>query len=364
MPAGTPDNAPADTLRKARLTAAIPMPWVPAAGRSAFVDNNNAAGVAPRLRRRCARLLPAVCAFACEYRRRRCNRERLDTKTMTEQTDITRLVKDGKVIVLIGTAHVSRQSVELTARVIVQERPDTVCIELCRSRWQAVTRRHEGRESDLLEVIRKKRVFFPLSNFFLTYIQNKIGQRVGITPGQEILTAIEAAAAVGAEIHLVDREVGITLLRAWRSMGPRMKLKLLGRLLTALGELDAVTEQEIEKMKQRDVLDGMLTELGRSLPTVARVLIDERDQYLAQRIRTAPGEKIVAVVGAGHVPGIKKYWEQPIAMEQLNRVPPPGKIARLLKWGLPVLIVAVAATGCVHAGRAAGTAIRELPALG
>ena len=280
---------------------------------------------------------------------------KVQKKTMSDQANITRLAKDGKEIVLVGTAHVSHQSVDLVTQVIEQEKPDTVCVELCQSRYQSITRSNEWQETDLFKAIRQKKAFLLLSNFFLAYFQKKIGQRVGITPGQEILAAIQAAAAVGAEIHLVDRDVRTTLLRAWRAMGLWMKFKLLGQLLTSLGELEEIDEQEIEKMKQEDVLGGMLAELGQSFPTIARVLIDERDQYLAHLIRTAPGEKIVAVVGAGHVPGIKKYWQQPIEMEQLNQVPPPRRIAGLLKWGLPMLIVAIVLAGFYQAGQAAGT---------
>lgn len=274
---------------------------------------------------------------------------------MSDQANITRLVKDGREIVLVGTAHVSHQSVDLVAQVIEQEKPDTVCVELCPSRYQSITRKKEWQETDLFKAIRQKKAFLLLSNFFLAYFQKKIGQRVGITPGQEILTAIQTAEAVGAEIHLVDRDVRTTLLRAWRSMGLWMKFRLLSQLLISLGELEEINEQEIEKMKQQDILDGMLTELGKSFPTIARVLIDERDQYLAHLIRTAPGEKIVAVVGAGHVPGIKKYWQQPVEIEQLNQVPPPGKIADALKWGLPMLIVAMVLAGFYWAGQSAGT---------
>lgn len=274
---------------------------------------------------------------------------------MLDQANITRLAKDGKEIVVVGTAHVSHHSVDLVSQVIEREKPDTVCVELCQSRYQSITRRNEWQQTDLFKAIRQKKAFLLLSNFFLAYFQKKIGQRVGITPGQEIFTAIHAADAIGAQIHLVDRDVRTTLLRAWRSMGLWMKLKLLGQLLTSLGELEEINEQEIEKMKQEDVLGGMLAELGQSFPTIARVLIDERDQYLAHQIRTAPGEKIVAVVGAGHVPGIKKYWQQPVDLEQLNQVPPPGKIAGAIKWGLPMLIVAIVVAGFFRAGQTAGT---------
>lgn len=274
---------------------------------------------------------------------------------MTNNANIYHLAKDDKEIVLIGTAHVSQKSVELVEQIIEQEKPDTVCVELCQSRYQSILRKKEWQETDLFQVIKQKKAFLLLSNFVLAYFQKKIGQKVGIAPGEEILRAIRAADKSESYVHLVDRDVRVTLLRTWRSMGLWAKLKLFAHLLTSLKDLDDINEQEIENMKNESVLEGLLAELGKSFPEITRVLIDERDQYLTEMIRTAPGNKIVAVVGAGHAPGIQRYWNSPVDIEKLKEIPPGGKITKTLKWIIPILILGIVVTGFFKAGSVAGT---------
>lgn len=137
-----------------------------------------------------------------------------------------------------------------------------------------------------------------------------------------MIKAIETADAVGAEIHMADRDIRTTLSRTWRAMGFWGKIKLVFQLVLSLGEVDDIKEEDIEKMKQEDVLESLLAEVGKSLPVLRDILIDERDQYLAEKIRNAPGNKIVAVVGAGHVPGIQKYWNKNIDIQSLEKLPP------------------------------------------
>jgi pheromone shutdown-related protein TraB len=137
-------------------------------------------------------------------------------------------------------------------------------------------------------------------------------------------------------------------------MGFWKKIKVLGQLITSAGQIDAITEEDIEKIKRKDVLETLLSEIGESFPDIKRILIDERDQYLAHKIRTAPGGKIVAVVGAGHVPGIQAYWEKPIDILLLEQIPPKGRLSRVLKWGIPALIVGIIIFGFFMAGTAGG----------
>jgi pheromone shutdown-related protein TraB len=204
-------------------------------------------------------------------------------------------------------------------------------------------------------VIKEKKAFLLLSNLMLSYFQKKIGQKLGIKPGEEIMGAIRAAEEVGAGIQLADRDIRTTLSRTWRLMGPWTKIKLLAQFVTSVGEVDAVNKDDIEKMKRRDVLETLLSEIGESLPEIRRILIDERDQYLAHKIRTASGRKIVAVVGAGHVPGINRYWGVQVDTDALEQVPPKGKLSRMLKWMIPASILCLIAFGFFTAGAAAGT---------
>jgi pheromone shutdown-related protein TraB len=274
---------------------------------------------------------------------------------MPDDYNIMRLTLDGKEVTLVGTAHVSRESADLVSQVILRERPDTVAVELCDSRYQAITKKKQWENTDLIKVIREKKAFLLLSNLMLSSFQKRIGKKLGINPGEEMLQAIRTAEDIGARLHLADRDVRITLARAWRLMGLWKRVKLMVQLIAPLsGGLDAITEEDIEKMKQRDVLDTLLSEMGEKLPELRRILIDERDQYLAHKIRTAPGNKIVAVVGAGHVPGVQAYWNEKVDLPALEQIPPKGKVTTILKWGIPVLIVGLIVTGFCMAGRAAG----------
>ena len=265
------------------------------------------------------------------------------------------LKHDSKTFILIGTAHVSRESAQQVEDIIKEERPDTVCVELCQSRYETLTKKKQWEETDLLKVIKEKKAFLLLFNFILSSFQKKIADRLGVKPGQEVLEAIKTAGEVGAQIHLSDRDIRVTLSRTWRLMGFWTKLKLLTQVFTSASEIDSIKEAEIEKMKDLNVVESLISEVAKTLPEVGRVLIDERDQYLSQKIREAPGEKIVAVVGAGHLPGIKKYWNKQIDTAKLESLPPKGKFMSIAKWLIPALIIGIIVAGFLLAGRQAGT---------
>ncbi|MBU4427221.1 MAG: TraB/GumN family protein [Proteobacteria bacterium] len=274
---------------------------------------------------------------------------------MTNNDNIHRLTFEDREITLIGTAHVSRESADLVVKVIEEEKPDTVCVELCESRYKAIKQKNQWQNTDLIKVIREKKSFLLLSNLLLTSFQKKIGQKLGVKPGEEMIRAMEAADSVGAHIHLADRDIRITLSRTWRLMGLWTKMKLLAQLVTSMGEVDSIKEEDIEKMKDKDVLETLLSEIGETLPELRRILIDERDKYLTEKIRSAPGKRIVAVVGAGHVPGIKRDWNEAIDLNALDELPPKGKFFSFLKWGIPALVVGLIVLGFFYAGASAGT---------
>jgi pheromone shutdown-related protein TraB len=261
---------------------------------------------------------------------------------------------DGKKIFLVGTAHVSEESARLVADVIDKEKPDTVCVELCASRYQSIRQKDQWQNMDIVKVIREKKSFLLLSNLLLASLQKRIAKKLNIRPGQEMIQAIESAEAVGAAIHLTDRDIRITLARTWRLMRLRDKIKLLAQLILSIGQVDDISAEDVEKMKQEDVLETILADVGKSLPIVKAILIDERDRYLAHKIRHAPGEKIVAIVGAGHVPGIKRYWNTEIDIAPLEKLPPKSKLSAFLKWVIPLGIIALIITGFFMGGTKAG----------
>jgi pheromone shutdown-related protein TraB len=263
---------------------------------------------------------------------------------------VHRLSFEDKEIILIGTAHVSMESAVLVEQVINQECPDTVCVELCASRYQALTQPDRWRETDLVKIIRDKKAMVLLSNLMLASFQRKIARKLGVRPGEEMLRAIQAAEKCGAEIWLADRDIRTTLTRTWRNLGFRARIKLAFNLLMSIPDAGDISEEDVEKLKEKDMLESVLAEMARDLPVVKQVLIDERDRYLAFKIRNAPGRKIVAVAGAGHIPGILANWEKPIDMNALEYLPPRGKTMSILKWGIPAGIVVLVIAGFLKAG--------------
>lgn len=273
----------------------------------------------------------------------------------TENPMIHRLNHGDKTITLIGTAHVSRESAELVTSVIAAENPDTVCVELCPARYQAIQEKNAWQDMDIIKVIREKKAFLLLANLMLAAFQKRIAAKLDVTPGQEMLSAIAAATAAGAGIHLADRDIRITLGRVWRFLGLWGKIKLILQLALSLGQADEIQEADIERMKQEDMLQSVLSELGRSLPVIKEILIDERDRFLAEKIRTAPGRRIVAVVGAGHVPGIKAVWQTPVDVTTLSALPPKSRLSSTIQWLFPGGILLLMVAGFFFGGAAAGT---------
>ena len=270
-------------------------------------------------------------------------------------SEVTRLSYENKDVILIGTAHVSQQSADLVKQTIEEEKPDTVCVELCQSRHESITKKKKWQDTDLLKVIREKKTLLLLSNLMLSYFQKRIGKKLGITPGEEIKQAIASAKTVGAGLQLADRDIRTTLSRTWHTMGLWTKIRLLTGLVTSAGEIGSIEKKDVEELKNKDMLEFFLSEIGDSFPEIKRTLIDERDEYLTYKIRTSPGEKIVAVVGAGHVPGIRTHWEKPVDIGRLEEMPPKSKISVFFKWGIPALIIGLIVSGFFMAGSRAGT---------
>lgn len=281
--------------------------------------------------------------------------EYMTEKTTNNSNMIHRLSFEDKEIILVGTAHVSKESTKLVASVIEEENPNTVCVELCESRYQAIRQKDRWQNMNIIKVIKEKKAFLLLSNLLLASFQKRIADKFDIKPGAEMIKAIETGESIGAEIHLADRDIRVTLSRTWRAMGLWGKIKILFQLLLSVGKIDEISEEDIEKMKQEDMLQTLLSDVRKSLPVLGNILIDERDRYLAHKIKEAPGEKIVAVVGAGHISGIKRYWNTEIDIDELKEIPPKSTFSGLLKWILPLIILVVFILGFFYGGMDAGT---------
>lgn len=260
-----------------------------------------------------------------------------------ENSNITRVNIDNKEIILIGTAHVSKQSAEEVKSVIEQEQPDSVCVELDQQRYQSIVNGNTWRETDIFKVIKDRKTTLLLMNLAISSFQRRMAKQFDIKPGQEMIQGIASAEEVDAELVLADRDIQITFSRIWRGIGLKGKALLLSQVFFSIFSNETISEEELEEMKSKDMLDSMLDELTESFPRLKKPLIDERDQYLSQKIKEAPGDKIVAVLGAAHVPGIKKEITKDHDLVRLTKRPPKSKVPKIIAWAIPILILAVVA---------------------
>lgn len=258
--------------------------------------------------------------------------------------NVHRIEMGDRQIILIGTAHVSKKSVDEVKELIQQEKPDTVCVELCQSRYQAVTDADRWKNTDIFKIIKDGKSLLLLVNLMVSSYQKRLAKQFGIQPGQEMIQGIMSANDIGATLCLADRDIQATMLRLWRNMSLWGKLTLFYQIMVSMFVSEDISEEDLEKMKGGDMLTSALNELSQHSPQFKSVLIDERDKYLAQKIKTAPGSKVVAVLGAGHVPGIKQELANDHDLEQLSVVAPASKTIKIIAWVLPVLILGLIAT--------------------
>lgn len=258
-------------------------------------------------------------------------------------SDVTVLTVGEKTVILVGTAHISQESVELVKLVIEQEHPDGVCVELDAKRFEAISHPNRWESLDLKDIIRQKQLSTLMVNLVLASFQKRLGDKLGVTPGTEMLEAIKMAEKHNAPVILGDRDVRVTMRRAWRNTPFFRKSMLLSSLLLSIFDTTEVSEDEIRNLKKKDVLSEMMKDLGKEVPTLKKVLIDERDLYLAKKMVEAPGTRTVAVVGAGHVEGICKTIEnqeaEKVNLEELNYIAPVSSAWKMVGWTIPLLIV-------------------------
>lgn len=248
---------------------------------------------------------------------------------------------EDKTVILVGTAHISQESVELVEKVIRQEQPDYVCLELDDKRYQAITQKKQWEALDLKAIIKNKQLSTLLVSLLMASYQKRLGGKLGVQPGAELLMAANTAKELQIPISLCDRDVRITLRRAWKSTSFFKKGYLLASLLASMFDKSEISEEKLSELKQKDVLTELMEEMGDALPDLKRVLIDERDLYLVEKIKSAPGKQIVAVVGAGHVAGMLKLFKQDNKekIEKVTLIPPVSKGYKIAGWSIPLLII-------------------------
>lgn len=263
-------------------------------------------------------------------------------------SDIHRIQIADKEIVLVGTAHVSQESIETVRQAIIDESPDTVCVELDEQRLIALRDKNHWESLNIFQVVRKGQAAFLLANLALASFQKRMGLQTGVRPGAELAAAVECAEESDARVELVDRNIRTTLLRAWRKTGFWKKMNLLAVLFASMFETQKLDEEELARLRETDTLSAMLEEMGEMLPSVKTILVDERDTYMSHFIKQATGSKIVAIVGAAHLPGILAKLEQEFSAEEIDEIsniPEKPTISKVIPWLIPGVVLALFVAG-------------------
>lgn len=259
---------------------------------------------------------------------------------------IERFVLNGKEYILIGTAHVSHDSVTEVQHIIQTENPQVVAVELDAERLIQLQQGPQYREQNVLELVQKGQSHLFLLNLFLSNMQRKLGQDLHIRPGEELLAAVTQATTQSIPVLLVDRPVKITLKRTLSALTLIEKGKILMGLVAGLmvepSVENRITAEKVESLKNQDTLTQVINELAREAPNAKKALIDERDAFISTQLIKAPFQKVVAVVGAGHLSGIKaRILANELADEkELLRLPTQkGILSRLLPFIVPALFL-------------------------
>lgn len=262
--------------------------------------------------------------------------------------------------VLVGTAHVSEQSVLEVQKAIEDNKPDCVAIELDEKRLANMEDPDAWQKMDIIKVLKENNGFLMMSNLVLSSYQKRMGNNTGTKPGDEMRAAVNKAKELGIATAMVDRPIQITLRRAWGESSLWGKCKLLASLIASAFSKEEISAEEIEELKVRSEMDGMMESLAKEMPDVKRVLIDERDFYLASHIWQTSGNKVLAVLGAGHLPGVVSHLnafasgsENPDC-SKIDHVAPKSVLSKCAAWIFPALIIAIIAAGFVYGGSTKG----------
>ena len=265
-------------------------------------------------------------------------------QTVTDEFDrsaykVLEILEQGaKTIYILGTAHVSKRSVEEVEQLIRSLKPDTVCVELCETRYQSMVDDTRWKKLNIFDVIKQGKTLLLMANLALASFQRKLGDQFGIKPGAELKAAVAAANELGAKLVLADREVQITLKRSWANVPWWKRVVVMSGLIDSVWSDTKLSEEDLESLKDKDQLSAMMAEFAEKLPEIKGPLIDERDQYLMSNIQEAEGDVVVAIVGAGHVQGMLSHFEKPVDRSLIEQIPAKKKWVGLLKWIIPALI--------------------------
>jgi pheromone shutdown-related protein TraB len=268
------------------------------------------------------------------------------------------LEKIDEDLMLVGTAHISQKSVDEVTKAIETFHPDVVAVELCQRRYDSLTKKDQWENTPVTSLLKSNNAYYLLAQTFLSSIQRKLGRDHGVQPGSEMIEAMNQAKQHDLSVELVDRDIAITLKRAWKKMGFFEKFRLFWEFLKSIigFEEDDLEDLDIDELMDQDLISTMMEEFGKIAPSVTQVLIHERDEYIAEKINRVRKQRkrVVAVVGAGHLNGIKKHLNDPnlnVDTKELEHVPEKRfSLLKAIGYLIPVLFVALIAYGFLIGG--------------
>ena len=273
---------------------------------------------------------------------------------MENQEEIVKVVQlNNSEVTLVGTAHVSKLSVEMVEEKIGTGDYDCVAVELCAPRLENITNQAWWKNLDIYQVFKKKKAGLLLINLALTAYQKRLAERIGVEAGKEMMRAVELARENNLRLEVIDRNISTTLHRLVTEVSLWQKFKIVSGLIAGVFVGEEISEEQVEDLKRGDMLHAVVSEFGEALPEIKRVLIDERDEYMVGRlaqISEAPDapKKILALVGAGHLIGMMPNMESPPDanhLEKLDKKPPPSKWGLYIGWSICVLILSMFVVG-------------------
>lgn len=269
---------------------------------------------------------------------------------------VTIVNHNGREFYLLGTAHVSAQSVEDVKMIIPAIQPDTICVELCEARLKSIRDRESWKKMDIFKILKEKKVPLLIAQLMMSSFYRKLGKELEVTPGAEMIQGVTEAEERNISLVLADRNIEITLRRIWGLLGFWQRMNFLSTVLVSLfSKAEDIDTEMVESLKNKDHLETALEEFADQFPGIRRPLIDERDIYLAEKIKSAPGQKVLAVVGAAHVPGIVRRFEESHNLDEITFIPKELPLVQVLSWVLPIAIIALIAYGFTKS-EAIGTA--------
>lgn len=255
------------------------------------------------------------------------------------QNKIVEININGKNIFLLPTAHISKISKQDVIDAVAEINPDTICVELDEQRYQKIIDENKFKETSIEDIIKEKKVNFLLVNLILSSFQRRMAENLDSNSGAEMIEGINQAQNLNKNLILADRSIGITFSRIWSSLNFFSKIKLLYNIVFSLFEDEKLSEEDLQNLQKQDVLEASINEIGKKFPVVKKILVDERDMYLAYKIKNAPGDKIFAVLGAAHLDGVLKNLKINYQIDDLDKKIEKSFISKIIPWIISLVLI-------------------------